>query len=266
MTDGFEILWLRHVAGPPDAYSLMRSRGGEPGIELYRSAEPFLFTRNDQDDIVLATTPRSADVRAQLVLLEKTGRMRIIAERPSAEAGVPLAVADRIGWSRGLLEHPTAVAGTDLRPTTVVELWHLFTGEHTTVDLGCTLNGATERHLVARCADRFIVRDLEQGLVGELPLLKPIAVVSKTAILRQAGLPDPDRGARAAGQPAARPLSGDAACGALVRQQSDRTGSGEGLGVLRRSQSVPRGQRAAARSGWERTRQPGDRDRPRRPG
>ncbi len=171
MTDGFEILWLRHVAGPPDAYSLMRSRGGEPGIELHRSAEPFLFARNDQGDILLATTPRSADVRAQLVLLERTGRVRVIADRPSAAAGVPLAVADQIGESA---------------PTTVVDLWHLFTGEHTRVDLGCQLIGSTERHLVARCADRFIVRDLAQGLVGELPQLQPIAVVSKTAILRQA--------------------------------------------------------------------------------
>jgi hypothetical protein len=186
MTDGVEVLWQRHLAGPPETFSLMRSRDGGPGVELYRSAQPFLFTTNVQHDIVLATTPRSPDVRAQLVLLEKTGRIRIIADRPSAEAGVPLAVADQIGWSQGLLERSAALAGSDRGPTTVVDLWQLFTGEHTRVDLGCTLNAATERHLVARCADRFIVRDLEQGLVGELPLLKPIAVVSKTAILRQA--------------------------------------------------------------------------------
>ena len=186
MTDGVEILWLRHLAAPPDAYSLMRSRSGGPAIELYRSPVPFLFTWNEQRDIVIATTPRSPDVRAQLILLERTGRIRTIAERPSAEAGVPLAVADQIGWSQGLIERSAAVAGTDRGPTTVVDLWQLFTGDHTRVDLGCTLNGATERHLVARCADRFIVRDLVQGLVGELPLLKSIAVVSKTAILRQA--------------------------------------------------------------------------------
>src|SRR5258706_11059491 len=134
MTDGFEIRWLRHVAGPPDAYSLMRSRGGEPGIELYRSAEPFLFARNDQRDIVLATTPRSADVRAQLVLLERTGRVRVIADRPSAAAGVPLAVADQIGWSQGLLERPVAAAGARAAATPARGLRQLFTLEHPRVD------------------------------------------------------------------------------------------------------------------------------------
>lgn len=188
MTNGYQVLWLRRVEANPNAYVLMRSLDGDAGTEVFRSSDPFLFTTSWLGDVVIATQPLDATATARLIVVDKTGAPRQLAERPAGGTGVPVAVADRYGWSEGLIErHVTTVENTP-PPTTAVELWHVFTAERTRVDLGCALAGATTRHLVARCGDHIVLSDVATGTTATLPRLTPadaqLLVVSRSALLR----------------------------------------------------------------------------------
>jgi hypothetical protein len=185
ITDGYQVLWLRYERTPAPSYVLLRSLGGEPGTEIYRSPDPFLFTANDLGDVIIATRSLVPTGMARLQVLGNNGRLRTIAERPTARAGAPLAVADRFGWTDGLIERRTAIAAAAGAPTTAVDLWNVLSGEHQRLELPCAIAGATTRHLVAGCADRYVVRDILTGGSGELPREAPMyLVVAKDGLVR----------------------------------------------------------------------------------
>lgn len=185
ITNGFQVLWLRREPGPPPSYVLLRSLGGEPGTVLHRSPDPFLFTTNEQGDVLVATTPAQPTATARFTVIEKTGRTRVVAERSAVHAGVPLGVGDRFGWSDGLIERSTVDRMAGGGPPTAVDLWNVLSGAHERVDVPCALAGATSRHLVGFCPDRIVVRDVLTGATGELPQgPRRYLVVAKAGLLR----------------------------------------------------------------------------------